>query len=148
MKKMCGRCKNKLDVSNFNKKSTKKDGSIVYQPYCRDCNKVYSRGYYNRNSEKHKKSVAITRSRIVENGKQWMIEYLMNHPCVDCGNSDIRVLQFDHLRDKKHNISSMIGRSINSIQLEIAKCEVRCANCHAIKTCERRNSYKLRGKNY
>lgn len=65
--------------------------------------------------------------------------YLSSHPCVDCGNSDIRVLEFDHVRGEKYeNISRMIQSSPwKAIEAEIAKCEVRCANCHRIQTIER-----------
>ena len=60
--------------------------------------------------------------------------------CVDCGTSDIRVLEFDHVRGTKvDGIGSMIrrGRSIATVQTEIAKCEVRCKNCHALATLTR-----------
>jgi len=61
--------------------------------------------------------------------------------CVDCGSSDIRVLEFDHVRGTKiASVSSMVrrGRALSIIQAEIAKCDVRCRNCHAIVTIERR----------
>ncbi len=51
--------------------------------------------------------------------------------CIDCGyDKDPIALDFDHLRDKKFQISSNVTRSLKSIFLEIMKCEVRCANCH------------------
>ena len=62
--------------------------------------------------------------------------------CHDCGyNKDGTALQFDHLRDKKANISNMIRSdySWNSILEEMCKCEVVCANCHAIRTRRRRS---------
>lgn len=61
----------------------------------------------------------------------------MKGGCVDCGNRDIRVLEFDHVRGKKVNgISQMIrlGRSVDALKAEISKCDVRCKNCHAIQT--------------
>ena len=60
--------------------------------------------------------------------------------CIDCGCSDIRVLEFDHVRGKKHNSVSRLlatAASWEKISIEIAKCEVRCANCHRLKTIER-----------
>jgi transcription elongation factor Elf1 len=56
--------------------------------------------------------------------------------CVDCGEENHIVLDFDHLKDKKYNISRMIhdGFSWAAIKKEIAKCEVVCANCHRIRT--------------
>ena len=72
-----------------------------------------------------------------------IIDYLKLHPCVDCQNCDIRVLEFDHLLNKKFNISEMIGKqSWEMISEEIVKCEVRCANCHRIVTHERANTRK------
>jgi hypothetical protein len=46
------------------------------------------------------------------------------------------MLDFDHLKDKKYNISRMIhdGFSWAAIKKEIAKCEVVCANCHRVRT--------------
>lgn len=52
-------------------------------------------------------------------------------------------MQFDHVRgQKKTNVAMMVktGRPISTIAAEIAKCEVVCANCHAIRTFER-NQY-------
>jgi hypothetical protein len=56
--------------------------------------------------------------------------------CVDCGVSNHIILDFDHLHDKKYNISRMIhdGFSWAAIKKEIEKCEVVCANCHRIRT--------------
>src|SRR5205085_2336078 len=78
---------------------------------------------------KHRK-----KTRLVYN--QRIIEYLKNHPCVDCGFSNILALEFDHLRDKVKDVMKMVRDLApwNKIEEEIAKCEVRCANCHRIKT--------------
>lgn len=56
--------------------------------------------------------------------------------CADCGEINPIVLDFDHLHDKKYNISRMIhdGFSWKAILKEIEKCEVVCANCHRIRT--------------
>ena len=58
--------------------------------------------------------------------------------CIDCGyKKNPRALEFDHVRGKKvAAISVMVTNrvSILKIQEEIDKCEVRCANCHKIKT--------------
>lgn len=57
--------------------------------------------------------------------------------CVDCGyRMNPVALQFDHMdRSKKRFI---LGHSLlyswDTILEEVAKCEIRCANCHAIKT--------------
>ena len=56
--------------------------------------------------------------------------------CLDCGyNANPYALQFDHVRGvKAGTVSQMTCFSWTRIMAEIAKCEVRCANCHAIKT--------------
>lgn len=55
---------------------------------------------------------------------------------MDCGERDPVVLQSDHLRDKRENVAYMVraGFRWETIVEEIAKCEVRCANCHTTKT--------------
>jgi hypothetical protein len=65
--------------------------------------------------------------------------------CVDCGIKNHIILDFDHLHDKKYNISRMIhdGFSWAAIKKEISKCEVVCANCHRIRTYNRLTTQAL-----
>ena len=70
--------------------------------------------------------------------------------CVDCNTKDVRVLDFDH-RDpntKLFTISAAIGRtkSKSAVLKEISKCDVRCANCHRIRTWEENNKCKVNVK--
>jgi hypothetical protein len=76
-------------------------------------------------------------------------DYLIEHPCVDCGEADIRVLDFDHRRDaaKSADVMRLVrdGHSVPRIMTEVAKCEVRCRNCHARITYQRiGGSWRLR----
>ena len=59
--------------------------------------------------------------------------------CVDCGCNDPRVLDFDHIGEKSFNVAAMAGGNLRRVFEEIMKCEVRCSNCHRIKTWGRRN---------
>ena len=73
--------------------------------------------------------------------REYIQNYLKTHPCVDCGNSDLRVLDFDHVRGLKvGSISNGVKDSwpLEKLQQEIDKCEIRCANCHRIVTHNRR----------
>jgi hypothetical protein len=57
--------------------------------------------------------------------------------CADCGyNTNGVALQFDHMGDKKGNVSNLIRSDYawSTIMDEINKCEVVCANCHAVRT--------------
>ena len=59
------------------------------------------------------------------------------HPCVDCGEADPVVLTFDHVRGEKvANVADLIWskHSLAAVQAEVAKCDVRCANCHTRRT--------------
>ena len=62
--------------------------------------------------------------------------------CKDCGYKENPVaLQFDHITgEKTMEISRMVNscHSLNKIKEEMRKCEVRCANCHAVVTHQRR----------
>lgn len=83
----------------------------------------------------------VSRDKSIKRNKEFVQDYLSLHPCVDCGISDIRVLDFDHIRgEKKFDVSYMVTKAyrLELIKQEISKCEVRCANCHRIVTKERR----------
>jgi hypothetical protein len=72
---------------------------------------------------------------------------LLKHPCIDCGETDPVVLDFDHVRGIKRKAVALMIKDFSweNIQLEIEKCEVRCANCHRRKTSKENNSFKYRG---
>ncbi len=78
--------------------------------------------------------------------RNYLFDYLEKSKCVDCGTPDILVLEFDHIDSstKSHNISEMSGFNLKLVVDEIAKCVVRCANCHRKKTHKERNSFKYR----
>lgn len=76
-------------------------------------------------------------SEIRKRNFEWIFDYLAIHHCVDCKEDDPIVLDFDHVRGKKkERISQLVTQnySLNVIKKEVAKCEVRCANCHRRKT--------------
>jgi hypothetical protein len=86
---------------------------------------------------------ARTKRRVARN-RQFIVDYLRAHPCVDCGEADIVVLEFDHLRDKVASISQMIrNNELARIIEEIAKCDVVCANCHRRRTAQRGGWYRV-----
>jgi len=68
-----------------------------------------------------------------QRAKQFVSEYLSQRLCADCGENDVEVLTFDHIRgEKKDNVADLVrqGHSIKMIALEIEKTEVVCFNCH------------------
>lgn len=83
--------------------------------------------------------------------RKGVFDYLRTHPCVDCGETDIAVLEFDH-RDQKAKevrVSALVaqGYSTRTVMREIAKCDVRCANCHRRRTAKQLGWYAaMRGE--
>ena len=67
-----------------------------------------------------------------------VLDFLSDRSCVDCGEKDPIVLDFDHIKpDKKFKtVANMLSGhySWKSVLSEIKKCEIRCANCHRRKT--------------
>lgn len=118
----------------------------TWQAMCRACQNAYVRAHYQRNRPKY---LQKARARNMEQSKvnaEFLIDYLNQHPCVDCGEDDIVVLEFDHLRDKLMNVS-VIGRegySLDKLKREIAKCDVVCANCHRRRTAKQFGWYRLK----
>ncbi len=92
---------------------------------------------------KNKQYYLDKNKKIIIRNRKFINEYKKTHPCVDCGFSDIRVLDFDHKSSEKKFmvLTRMAGDcySIERLKKEIKKCDVRCANCHRIKTSQRRN---------
>ena len=75
-----------------------------------------------------------------------LADYLAENPCIDCGEEDIRVLEFDHRPGvvKVAEVTRMADSGLNwpIVMAEISKCDVRCANCHRRRTAERGRWWK------
>jgi hypothetical protein len=63
-------------------------------------------------------------------------ELLMQSRCVDCGDSRLVVLDFDHVGLKTANVTELARRgcSLRRLEAEVSQCEIRCANCHRRRT--------------
>lgn len=130
--KTCVKCQTEQPLENFSK-SKNKDGK---SSWCKKCVSVarMRRYYENRDVERENGNRRNKEAYLRNKQKVW--KYLETHPCVDCGQADFRVLEFDHIEDNKEaNIADLLRSKHRwePIQEEIDKCEVRCANCHRIR---------------
>jgi hypothetical protein len=106
------------------------------QAWCKACRKVYDRAYH-----------AATRELRLVQKRAWKkarIEWgraLKGAPCSDCGGIfHPAAMQWDHRSGttKLFDVSDGLARySREAILAEIAKCDLVCANCHAVRTYER-----------
>jgi len=106
----------------------------------------YDKARYQRSKEYFKQRNRQARIR----NQLAVYEYLQSKSCVDCPISDPVVLTFDHVRGKKRlEVSEMVKQSysLKTIFDEIAKCEIRCFNCHMIKDSLRRGGKKWNALN-
>jgi len=69
-------------------------------------------------------------------------EYKTTYGCRDCGyDENPAAMDFDHVTGVKlFTVSSGVTRSWEILLAEIEKCEVVCANCHRIRTDNRRTA--------
>jgi hypothetical protein len=104
---------------------------------------VYHREHYQANRQRYIDQARERKQALALERTSYLIEYFASHPCIDCGETNPVVLEFDHLADKSFDIGqSLPYRSWESILDEIAKCEVVCANCHRRRTATRRGSLR------
>ena len=70
--------------------------------------------------------------------------YKLKKGCIDCGYKTHAVaLHFDHVTGEKiKNVANYDDWELAS--LEVAKCVIRCANCHSIKTYENKQFRRRR----
>ncbi len=141
--KICPGCGQECDVEKDFAWKNKLRGTR--QRWCKSCQAEANRKHYQNNKQIYLER-ALTRNTMVNTeNKQKVYNYLSAHPCVDCGQTDIRVLEFDHVYGNKYaSITNLLKNAVgwNVIEAEIAKCEVRCVNCHRIKTSERGNWWR------
>lgn len=95
-----------------------------------------TRKYYEANPSYYKERANANKRKLRE-----FVDELKSAPCSDCGYTyPPYVMQFDHIGlDKAANISTLVANGASKLlHEELKKCELVCANCHAIRTHTRR----------
>ena len=133
-RRRCSMCRKFKPLSDFPVKN-KARGTL--RSYCRDCCRVYAKRHYQRNRATYLRRTHGRHHADRAACRALAYEYLATHPCVDCGETELSVLDFDH-RDgstKSATINELIRRAdISRLRAEMEKCDVRCANDHRRKT--------------
>jgi len=131
--KTCGKCGQIKQFSEFYSYRDERNetGKGIYlQRLCKTCSMEVG-------------AERATKNRIKK--RIFIMEYKSTHPCIDCGETDITCLQFDHINDDKFKgVSQLVGStySIKILQKEVEKCVIRCGNCHMKKTAKEENWHK------
>ena len=145
--KICSKCsisKNEREYFTKNKET----GRLHAQ--CKMCYKEHRKSYY---KDHYAKYGDIYRDRARKRRESLKAEFrinmlalLENSYCAVCHESDIRVLEFDHIypAEKKFSISQAVklGFSWSEVEKEINKCRILCANCHKKHTAGQGDWYK------
>ena len=113
------------------------------QNNCKACNIAINKQWYRDHPEAREQRMDSYARKRTREGQEFVLGYLLTHPCVDCGETDPVVLEFDHLRDKVKNVSAMLRGRLSRLIAEIEKCEVVCANCHRRRTAARLQSFRF-----
>lgn len=132
---ICKKCNLRKDDVQF---GIKKDGR--FRSYCKSCQNEYSKAHYRINLQKyqdHRKKVRSSGGIIVQ-----IRELKSTTPCSDCHIIyPYYVMDFDHVGKKTAEVSRLISNGCGKRVLkEIKECELVCANCHRIRTYNRRKS--------
>lgn len=131
--RVCTSCQRLLATSEFGVRN-KATGRLNRR--CRQCVSAASREHYRKNRETYL-ARNRKRDRSASQKPSLRLEYLSSHPCVDCGETDPMLLEFDHRKGelKIGAVAQLIwDRKWALVRDEIAKCVVRCVRCHRRKT--------------
>jgi hypothetical protein len=128
----CGRCKEFKPVTDF---AWRRQARGQLDNYCRACRAAYKQEHYAANRQRYIDQAMRRKRTLALERAEYLVEFFKTHPCVDCGECDPLVLDFDHRGDKLFGIATGLrDRSWKAIFDEMAKCDVVCANCHRRRT--------------
>lgn len=101
----------------------------------------YARKHYLANTEKVKNKAREQNIVALKRNRDFVISLKESNPCVDCEQYyPFYVMHFDHIFEKGGSIANLMRSavSLKRLQREIENCELVCANCHALRTHERK----------
>jgi hypothetical protein len=138
--KRCCRCRELKPPEDFSWRRKKKGER---DSFCRPCRKAYGKEHYAANRQRYIDQAAVRKRALAVERTKFLIGYFATNPCVDCGEADPVVLEFDHLHEKSFAIGlKLTDRRWQDILDELSKCEVVCANCHRRRTARRRGALR------
>lgn len=139
---LCYSCGSNKDIEEF---AFRNQQLKVRHHSCRECQSRYRKQHYLENKQRYLKKALTWNRKQRKVLRNYLFEILSKSQCIDCGEKDIIVLDFDHVSDKKFGISLMFRHrhSVKSISDELKKCVVRCANCHRRKTAREFGHWKF-----
>jgi hypothetical protein len=132
----CGRCDELKPVAEF---AWRRKARGQRDNYCGPCRADYKREHYAANRSRYVAQAQARKRALAVQRAEYLVEYFRSQPCVDCGESDPVVLEFDHCdSDKTFTIcKGLRDHDWQSVLDEMAKCDVVCANCHRRRTARR-----------
>lgn len=116
---------------------------------CRECAHLHNKKYFEGPAkERHLEQVRERKEIARQVARAFVLAYLSTHPCEECAEDDVRVLEFHHTGEKDMAVGAMVsgGYSVDRILQEISQCQVLCANCHRKITVEERGWFKRKGE--
>jgi len=147
----CSKCVRKKEIADINKKKADEKRDIIKKDNpgklkCGQCGKIKSEELFSfkKNSNIERRTFCIECVKNDEKRLDNISDIVMKikkekGPCVDCGEDNVHLLQFDHIDSelKEGNVGSF--KNIEKIQAEADKCEMRCIICHVRRTKEQCN---------
>jgi hypothetical protein len=131
----CSICGIEKPLSEFHRY---RDGHMWW---CRSCRREWDARYYAAHAEIRRAQTRANRKRLTDRMRE-----LKAAPCMDCGGTfHPAAMQFDHRpgTTKVADLASLArDGSSRLFELELAKCDLVCANCHAIRTFRRREEQR------
>jgi hypothetical protein len=135
--KVCSRCALSRPVGEFHRRG---DG---YQSWCKSCQRDYDAKYHQRRRPIRRAQKRARQQSLV----MWMRDLKASRPCKDCGGFfHHAAMTFDHLpgSTKRGDVSTLLYSGYRQVLLdEMAKCDLVCANCHAVRTYVREEVLRL-----
>ncbi len=98
MKKICTKCKQERDAELDFSWKYKEHG--IRHSRCKYCQSQISKNHYENNKQLYLERARTREVMVIEDNQRKLVEYFSCHPCIDCGQNDIHVLEFDHVRGK------------------------------------------------
>lgn len=102
--------------------------------WTREDQREYNVAYYAEHRDEEIERVKVRQAATLE-----FLRDLRRRPCADCGQTFAPwVMDFDHRDPKTKSFALAAGKVLlkprDILLAEIAKCDIVCANCHAIRT--------------